>query len=164
MENNTVITESPILDLTENKKGFFGNLFKKKNKNINVAVHKDSAIILFEQLRVKSDEKFIETMKMIEDSNSRIEKLEKLLTNKSMIKEDIIDVNVKLVIEPITIEGDKIVTKSHKLHQSREDMLNEICKWHPELTKQDILGQIILDAYNKYKPLTTDIIDTKKND
>lgn len=163
MENNTVITESPILDLTESKKGFFGNLFKKKNKNVNVAVHKDSAIILFEQLRVKSDEKFIETMKMIEDSNNRIEKLEKLLINKSMIKEDIIDVNIELIIEP-TIENDKIVTKSHKLHQSKEDMLNEICKWNPHLTKQDILGQIILDAYNKYKPLTTDIIDTKKND
>ena len=138
----------------EKKKSLFKNFFKKKKKNELAVLDKnsDAMIIIFEQIKKMTDENNANTMKLIEESNARIEKLEKIITNNKSVREEIIDVNVKLVLESIS-EGDKIVSKSHKLYQSRENMLNEICKWNPHLTKQDILSQIIYEAYQKYKPI-----------
>lgn len=154
LENVADLNVTNLFETKETKKGLFKNLFKKNKKNELAVVNPNSEamMVLFEHIKSITTENHMNTIKMVEESNARIEKLEKVLMNKTTIKEDIIDVNVKLTVEP-AMEGDKIVNKSHKLYQSREDMLNEICKWHPELTKQDILGQIILEAYNKYKPI-----------
>lgn len=171
VQANASVLENTIIDLVdvkETKKGLFKNLFKKKSKSNELSVinpNSEAMMILFEQIKNITTENHMNTIKMVEESNARIEKLEKAITSRATIKEDVIDVNVKLTVEP-AMEGDKIVMKSHKLYQSREDMLNEICKWHPQLTKQDILSQIILEAYNKYKPLTSEDfnIENKKND
>lgn len=146
-----------MIDAKENKESFFKNLFKKKNKN-ELIVRDENTILLFEQIKIAQEEYQLKTLNMMKENTERIEKLEEVLLNAGKLKENIIDVNVKLTIEP-ALETDKIINKSHKLYQSREDMLNEICKWYPEFNKQDILGQVILEAYNKYKPL--DIIDNE---
>ena len=148
------LKENKIIEIKENKNGFFKNLFNKKNKN-ELMIEDKNILLLFEQIKISHEEHQLKTSKMIKESNERIEKLEDILLNAGKLKENVIDVNVKLAVEPIS-EDDKIVTKSHKLYSTREDMLNEICKWYPELNKQDILSQIILEAYNKYKPLNVE--------
>lgn len=150
MEQSLTINKIDIDNVlkTDAKKKF--TLFKKKNKKetANNDELKDVLKCIIDNQNAQAKEIMELSNKMLllnsgtTDNNS---------TNTNNNDDNIIDIVIE-ELEITKIDEDAKNT-SVRLYPSVKDKLEELYKMYPDFNRQDILNQLILEGYNKYKKI-----------
>lgn len=147
MEQSLTVNKIDIDSIlkADTKKKF--TLFKKKNKK--ETAHNDE---LKDVLKCIIDNQNSQAKEIMELSNKI------LLLNSSTVDNPTNDDNnniIDIVIEELKITkiDEDAKNTSVRLYPSVKDKLEELYKMYPDFNRQDILNQLILEGYNKYKKI-----------
>ena len=145
----TLITNNISVDIdnifnTSKQKRF--HLFKKNKNKENVVDSnklKDVLQFIIANQNAQSEQILELSNRLLEDSNAE--------NNNSNNNDNIIDIMLEEL--KVTKMNEDAKNTSVRLYPSTKEKLEELYKMYPDFNKQDILNQLIVEGYNKYKKI-----------